>query len=73
MNLDYLDLYYCHRYDESTDLEETLRGMSDLVAQGKKQNSRKTAEIKAFDDIGYRQMLFLFVCDFEVVRKRRDA
>lgn len=35
MKLDYLDLYYCHRYDESTDLEETLRAMSDLVAQGK--------------------------------------
>ena len=35
MNLDYLDLYYCHRYDEGTDLEETLRAMSDLVAQGK--------------------------------------
>lgn len=35
MKLDYLDLYYCHRYDESTPLEETLRAMSDLVAQGK--------------------------------------
>lgn len=35
MQLDYLDLYYCHRFDESTDLEETLRAMSDLVAQGK--------------------------------------
>lgn len=35
MQVDYLDLYYCHRYDESTDLEETLRAMSDLVAQGK--------------------------------------
>lgn len=35
MQLDYLDLYYCHRYDENTNLEETLRAMSDLVAQGK--------------------------------------
>ena len=35
MHLDYLDLYYCHRYDENTDLEETLRAMSDLVSQGK--------------------------------------
>ena len=35
MQVNYLDLYYCHRYDESTDLEETLRAMSDLVAQGK--------------------------------------
>ncbi|MCU6688359.1 aldo/keto reductase family protein [Dorea acetigenes] len=35
MQLDYLDLYYCHRFDENTDIEETLRAMSDLVAQGK--------------------------------------
>lgn len=35
MQLDYLDLYYCHRYDETTPIEETLRAMSDLVAQGK--------------------------------------
>lgn len=35
MQLDYLDLYYCHRFDENTNLEETLRAMSDLVAQGK--------------------------------------
>lgn len=35
MKVDYLDLYYCHRYDENTDLEETLRAMSDLVEQGK--------------------------------------
>lgn len=35
MQLDYLDMYYCHRYDESTPIEETLRAMSDLVAQGK--------------------------------------
>ena len=35
MNLDYLDFYFCHRYDESTPLEEKLRAMSDLVTQGK--------------------------------------
>lgn len=32
---DYLDLYFCHRYDESTPLEETCRAMDDLVHQGK--------------------------------------
>lgn len=32
---DYLDLYFCHRYDEETPLEETVRAMSDLVQQGK--------------------------------------
>lgn len=35
MQVDYLDLYYCHRYDTGTPMEETLRAMSDLVTQGK--------------------------------------
>ena len=32
---DYLDLYFCHRYDPDTPLEETARAMDDLVRQGK--------------------------------------
>ncbi|MCZ7647356.1 MAG: aldo/keto reductase [Planctomycetota bacterium] len=32
---EYLDLYFCHRYDEQTPLEETVRAMDDLVCQGK--------------------------------------
>jgi len=32
---DYLDLYFCHRYDPETPLEETARAMDDLVRQGK--------------------------------------
>lgn len=32
---DYLDLYFCHRYDEETPLEETIRAMDHLVNQGK--------------------------------------
>ena len=35
LQTDYLDLYFCHRYDEETPLEETLQAMSDLVSQGK--------------------------------------
>lgn len=35
MKLDYLDLYYCHRFDLTTPLEETLCALSDLVKQGK--------------------------------------
>ncbi len=35
LGLDYIDLYYCHRFDPTTPLEETLRALSDLVAQGK--------------------------------------
>lgn len=32
---DYLDLYFCHRYDDNTPLEETCRAMDDLVHRGK--------------------------------------
>lgn len=35
LGLDYIDLYYCHRYDQGTPLEETLRALDDLVTQGK--------------------------------------
>ncbi|MCR5217044.1 aldo/keto reductase family protein [Treponema sp.] len=35
LNMDYIDIYYCHRFDESTPMEETLRCLSDLVSQGK--------------------------------------
>jgi voltage-dependent potassium channel beta subunit len=32
---DYLDIYYCHRFDPDTPLEETVRAMDDLIHQGK--------------------------------------
>jgi aryl-alcohol dehydrogenase-like predicted oxidoreductase len=35
LGVDYIDLYQCHRYDENTPLEETLRALDDLVRQGK--------------------------------------
>ncbi|TAJ18396.1 MAG: aldo/keto reductase [Planctomycetota bacterium] len=35
LQVDYLDLYFCHRPDLDTPLEETVRAMGDLVAQGK--------------------------------------
>lgn len=35
MDLDYIDMYFCHRFDPTTPMEETLRALSDLVAQGK--------------------------------------
>lgn len=35
MDMDYIDLYYCHRFDPSTPMEETLRTLSGLVDQGK--------------------------------------
>ena len=35
MNLDYVDLFYSHRYDPVTPLEETLQALVDIVKQGK--------------------------------------
>lgn len=35
MQLNYIDLYYCHRFDTTTPMEETLRALSALVDKGK--------------------------------------
>lgn len=35
MRLDYVDLFYSHRYDPDTPLEETLQALVDIVRQGK--------------------------------------
>lgn len=34
LGADYVDLYQCHRYDESVPLEETCRAMADLIGRG---------------------------------------
>ena len=35
LNVDYVDIYYCHRYDPETPVDETLRTIDDMVRQGK--------------------------------------
>ncbi|WP_144787061.1 aldo/keto reductase family protein [Lysinibacillus fusiformis] len=35
LQTDYIDVYYAHRYDPTTPLEETMLAFSDLVRQGK--------------------------------------
>ncbi|MBM7605503.1 voltage-dependent potassium channel beta subunit [Metabacillus crassostreae] len=35
LNTDYVDIYYCHRYDAETPVDETLRTIDDLIRQGK--------------------------------------
>lgn len=35
MHLDYVDLFYSHRFDPETPLEETLQALVDIVRQGK--------------------------------------
>lgn len=34
MQVDYFDLYFCHRPDPNTPIEETVRAMDDLIHQG---------------------------------------
>ena len=35
LRTNYIDLYQCHRYDEETPLQETVRAFDDLIRQGK--------------------------------------
>lgn len=35
LGTDYIDLFQCHRFDPETPVEETVRGMEDLIRQGK--------------------------------------
>jgi voltage-dependent potassium channel beta subunit len=35
LQVEYLDLFFCHRPDPNTPIEETVRAMSDLIHQGK--------------------------------------
>lgn len=35
LNTDYIDLYFCHRFDPDSPLEEVVRTMTDLISQGK--------------------------------------
>ncbi|WP_208559968.1 aldo/keto reductase family protein [Marinilactibacillus kalidii] len=35
LDMDYIDLYQCHRFDSTVPLEETLMALDDLVKQGK--------------------------------------
>ncbi len=35
LGVDYIDLYQCHRYDNNTPMDETLRAIDDLIRAGK--------------------------------------
>src|SRR5262245_398081 len=34
LQTDQIDLYYCHRWDDTTPIDETLRGLDDLIRMG---------------------------------------
>jgi voltage-dependent potassium channel beta subunit len=35
LGTDYVDIFFCHRYDDDTPVEETVRAIDDLIRQGK--------------------------------------
>ncbi len=35
LQVEYIDLFFCHRPDKKTPIEETVRAMNDLISQGK--------------------------------------
>ncbi len=35
LGTDYLDVYFCHRFDADTPLDELVRAMNDLISAGK--------------------------------------
>ena len=61
LQLDHIDLIYCHRPDPHTPIEETVRAMSDLITQGKAlywgTSEWSAADIRAAWDIAARHHL----------------
>ena len=43
LQTDHIDLYYCHRWDDTTPIEETLRGLDDLDSHGQSLLHRRVA------------------------------
>ena len=60
MGLDYVDIFYSHRYDPDTPLEETMGALDSVVRQGKalyvglsSYNSKRTREaVEILDELG---------------------
>lgn len=61
MQLDHIDLVYCHRPDPNTPIEETVWAMSDMVTQGKAlywgTSEWSAKEIRAAYDVAERERL----------------
>ncbi|MFD1431613.1 aldo/keto reductase [Lacticaseibacillus yichunensis] len=60
LQLDYVDLFYAHRFDDTVDLAETVRALDDVVRQGKAlyigisnfQTPQAQEAIKLFRELG---------------------
>ena len=46
LQTDHIDLYYCHRWDDTTPIEETLRGLDDLDSHGQSLLHRRVAHMR---------------------------
>lgn len=89
MNLDYVDVFYSHRYDPATPLEETMQALVDIVRQGKAlyvgiskyppEAARRAYEYLAARDVKclvYQGRYNLFTRDVEhtgILRQAREA
>lgn len=56
MHLDYVDIFYSHRFDPDTPLEETLQALVDIVRQGKALYVGISKYPKAAADFAYRYL-----------------
>lgn len=56
LQTDYVDVYYAHRFDDQTPLEETVRVLDDVVRQGK----ALYIGISNFDDVQTQEAVRLF-------------
>lgn len=65
LNTDWIDLYYLHRPDPATPIEETLRALDRLVAQGKVRfigcSNMPAAQVAAADRVAQTNHLHRFV------------
>jgi aryl-alcohol dehydrogenase-like predicted oxidoreductase len=66
LRTDWIDLYYLHRPDPQTPMEETLRALDDLVRAGKVRfigcSTLSTAQLREARDLSTRLNLPFFVC-----------
>lgn len=56
MNIDYVDIFYSHRYDPETPIEETLQALVDIVKQGKALYAGISRWPRAAADTAYRYL-----------------
>lgn len=50
MKLDYVDIFYSHRWDPKTPLEETMQALVDIVRQGKASVIIGTSSVAQLED-----------------------